>query len=115
MISGNEPPFTPCESPAESYINATKARRGHEIGEEDATAEVSKILNERLERLAAMPAIIVNKNPYNTVRLPWLRKLFPDSVIIAMVRKPIPNIFSLYKNIFPMKTEDLPRKKVGGE
>lgn len=104
---GNEPPFTPCEFPAGVIYQRNKGETGHEIGEEDATAEVSKILNERLERLAARPAIIVNKNPYNTVRLPWLRKLFPDSIIIAMVRKPIPNIFSLYKKHIPHEDEGL--------
>ena len=29
---------------------------------------------------------IVNKNPYNTVRIAWLRAVFPDALIVAVVR-----------------------------
>ena len=40
---------------------------------------------------------LVLKNPYNTVRVPWLRALLPDAVIAGVVRRPLPNVFSLFK------------------
>jgi hypothetical protein len=39
----------------------------------------------------------VLKNPYNTVRAPWLRAALPDARIVAVVRRPLPNVFSLAK------------------
>lgn len=94
---GNMPPFEPCEFPAGVIYQRTNGEMGHEIGEEDATRAIHKTLHERLTRIATGCPIVVNKNPYNTVRLPWIRRLFPDSIIIAMVRRPIPSVFSLLK------------------
>jgi hypothetical protein len=51
---------------------------------------------------------LLNKNPYNTVRLPWLRQLFPESIIIGMVRRAVPNVYSLLKKFNPHRDQGMP-------
>jgi hypothetical protein len=95
---GNEPPFSPTEHPAGAVYQRHRGERGHEIGADDATPELRELLARRLRELPDMATpVIANKNPYNVVRLPWLRALFPNARIIAMVRRPVPNVFSLLK------------------
>lgn len=98
---GNVPPFTPTEFPAGFIYQRSKGEMGHEIAEVDATPDVFNVLNERLASIAKDPSIVANKNPYNTVRLPWIKRLFPDSMVVATVRRPIPNVFSLLKKHVP--------------
>jgi hypothetical protein len=62
----------------------------------------------RWEVLDSTAAVILNKNPYNTVRLSWLRAIFPEAVIVAMVRAPVPNVFSLCKKFHPHEQGGLP-------
>ena len=98
---GNVPPFTPTEFPAGFIYQRSKGEMGHEIAEVDATPDIFNVLNERLASIAKDPSIVANKNPYNTVRLPWIKRLFPDSMVVATVRRPIPNVFSLLKKHVP--------------
>jgi hypothetical protein len=99
---GNEPPFSPTEHPAGAVFQRHQGELGHEIGADDATPEVRELLGRRLLALpAADTAFIANKSPYNVVRLPWLRALFPDARIVAMVRRPVSNVFSLLKKHSP--------------
>lgn len=95
---GNEPPFSPTEHPAGAVYQRLQGDLGHEIGADDATHELRELLSLRLRELpeTATP-FIANKNPYNVVRLPWVRALFPDARIVAMVRRPVPNVFSVLK------------------
>jgi Sulfotransferase family len=95
---GNVPPFSPREHPAGTVYQRHNGDLGHEISADDAGPEVRALLSRRLRELpdVATP-LIVNKNPYNTVRLPWIRALFPEARIVAMVRRPVPNVFSLLK------------------
>lgn len=94
---GNLPPFAPEAFPAGVIYHRTKGEMGHEIGGREATFWIRSVLNFRLARLGRGSTILVNKNPYNTVRLPWIRKLFPHSIIVGMIRRPVPNVFSLLK------------------
>ena len=94
---GNVPPFTPRGFPAGTIYQRSCGAMGHEIGEDDATQEIKNCLRERLAKLQLKSSLIVNKNPYNVVRIPWLRKLFPDSFIVGIVRQPVPNVYSLLK------------------
>lgn len=94
---GNVPPFSPYKFPTGTIYQRSGGDMGHEISEDDATREIRDCLLERLEKLESKSSIIVNKNPFNVVRIPWLRKLFPDSFIVGIVRKPVPNVFSLMK------------------
>lgn len=108
---GNIPPFTPTEFPAGFIYQRSKGEMGHEIAEEDATPDIFNVLNERLASIAKDPSIVANKNPYNTVRLPWIKRLFPDSIVVATVRRPIPNVFSLLKKHVPHENGGLMPEK----
>ena len=95
---GNDPPFSPIGHPAGAVYQRHQGELGHEIGADDATAELRDLLTRRLRELPDMSTpVIANKNPYNVARLPWIRELFPDARIVAMVRRPVPNVFSLLK------------------
>lgn len=96
---GNEPPFSPTAFPAGSVYLRERGDAGHEIGAADATDAVRAHLLSGLPAGEALP--VLNKNPYNTVRLPWLRALFPDATIVAMVRRPVANVYSLAKKFVP--------------
>src|SRR5688572_27383459 len=98
---GNTPPFAPVGSPAGVVYQRTGGERGHVMEASDATAEVVQTMRERFDALSVQAPIILNKSPYNTVRLPWLRAVFPESVIVAMVRAPAANVFSLCKKFHP--------------
>jgi hypothetical protein len=65
-------------------------------------------LYQRLERVKGQAPIMINKNPYNTVRLPWLKSLFPESVIVGVVRSPVSNVYSLMKKYSPHQGRGLP-------
>jgi len=105
---GNVPPFSPKEFPAGTIYQRSGGNMGHEIDAEDAAGDVQKELYKRLASVKTNAPVIVNKNPYNTVRLPWLRKLFPDSIIIGMVRRAVPNVYSLLKKFYPHKDQGMP-------
>ncbi len=96
---GNKPSFTPTADPAGSIYQQSGGDQGHETNVEDADDTVSRLLRSRLPENVDYP--ILNKNPYNTVRLPWLRALFPKAVIVAMVRNPAANVFSITKKFVP--------------
>lgn len=96
---GNVPPFAPEAFPAGEVYRRTGGADGHEIGAADATDAVRAHLLAALPRGETRP--ILNKNPYNVVRLRWLRALFPDATIVAMARRPVPNVYSLTKKFVP--------------
>lgn len=101
---GNVPSFSPTGHPAGTVYQRDGGASGHEIGPDDATADVRDELERRLRALPRTSApVLVNKNPFNTLRLPWLRALLPDARIVAMVRSPVPNVFSLLKKHTPHK------------
>jgi len=95
---GDVPPFSPSAEPAGSVYQGHGGSFGHEISAREATPEVRALLARRLDELPRTDTpFVVNKNPYNIVRVPWIRALFPDARIVAMVRRPAPNVFSLLK------------------
>lgn len=98
---GNEPPFSPTGDPAGVIYQESGGENGHEIGAERADARTAALLEERLRALHLGKGPVLNKNPYNSVRLPWLRALFPDAVIVATVRQPVANVYSLAKKYVP--------------
>jgi Sulfotransferase family len=98
---GDEPPFAPIAFPAGHVYQRDGGNSGHEIGAADATPEVLAHLRERLGNAGSATKGLVLKNPYNTVRLPWIRALFPQAYIVAVVRRPLPNTFSLLKKHTP--------------
>ncbi len=97
---GNVPPFSPEQSPVGTLYQQHRGQKGHCLTAEDFLPEDAKLIQERLEKElskhAKQPAWLT-KNPYLTVRLAWLKQVFPDAVVVACLRKPLPNVFSLYK------------------
>ena len=94
---GDDPPFAPEAFPAGRFYQRDGGERGHELGAGEATEEVISHLRQGLagyERPGKTPVL---KNPYNSVRVPWLRAALPDAYIVAVVRRPLPNVFSLVK------------------
>lgn len=94
---GDDPPFAPEAFPAGSFYQRDGGERGHELGGEEATEGVVAHLREQLSGFAKPGRALVLKNPYNTVRVPWLRAALPEARIVAVVRRPLPNVFSLTK------------------
>jgi len=94
---GDDPPFAPAGFPAGIPYQREGGERGHELGAADATPEVVEHFRGALAAEARPGKALVLKNPYNTVRVPWLRAALPDARIVAVVRRPLPNVFSLLK------------------
>lgn len=98
---GNVPPFSPRGFPAGEIYQRANGERGHVADASDAPPEVCHEMRRRFEALESDTPLVLNKSPYNTVRLPWLRKVFPEATIVAMIRRPVPNVFSLTKKYTP--------------
>lgn len=94
---GDDPPFAPEAFPAGTLYQRDGGERGHELDAADATPEVIEHLSSSLAEAARPGKALVLKNPYNTVRVPWLRAALPEARIVAVVRRPLPNVFSLVK------------------
>lgn len=93
------PPMVKNGYPAGAIYERSNGRNGHEIDLEDATPEVAQVLASRLEELKYATPIILNKNPHNVLRIKWLRTLFPRAVIVGVVRRSVPCVFSLTKKL----------------
>ena len=97
---GNVPPFSPAAYPAGHLYQRQAGLRGHELGADEASDDVMETLRGRLRALVARPGevpAVLNKSPYNSIRLPWVRAIFPDAFIVSLIRAPRPNVFSLLK------------------
>lgn len=104
---GNEPPFEPTAAPIGALVQRSGGDGGHQLGADLATEDVRKLLLARLAALDNGADPIVNKNPYLTVSAPFVRALFPSAVIVAMVRDPVANAYSLAKKHVPHKGRGL--------
>lgn len=94
---GDDPPFAPEAFPAGAFYQREGGDRGHELGAAEATEEVVSHLRDGLSGYTKPGKVLVLKNPYNAVRVPWLRAALPSAYIVAVVRRPLPNVFSLVK------------------
>lgn len=98
---GDDPPFTPTAKPCGEIYQKHQGKHGHQVTEDDFDINHQKLLHQRMSKVSIDAPILINKNPYNTMRIPWLKKMFPDCKIVAMVRNPYANIFSLMKKHIP--------------
>ncbi len=94
---GDDPPFDPQGYPVGELFQRNRGAHGHELGADDATPEIAEHLTREMRSLAADHPVIVAKNPFNTVRLPWLRAVFPQATLVCMTRDPCSNVYSLSK------------------
>jgi hypothetical protein len=96
---GDIPPFTPVRYPTGTIYQRYHGLKGHCIDETEITERTVRVLQRRLKKACrnTFSDIVMNKNPYNSVRLRWIRELFPEAVIVCLIRKPLPNVFSLLK------------------
>ena len=96
---GNRPSFTPVAFPAGVVYQRSSGDEGHEIGAVDATPDTVEYVRRDVETsLNSLPTELgISKCPYSTVRLPWIKAILPGMFVVAVVRKPVSNAFSLLK------------------
>ncbi|MFK8012612.1 MAG: sulfotransferase [Marinicellaceae bacterium] len=94
---GDNPPFTPIDEPCGRIYQSHKGVHGHYLSENDFSKDDQTLLIERIQKADVKEPILMNKNPNNSVRLRWLKNVFPDCKIVSMVRNPIANVYSLMK------------------
>lgn len=94
---GDNPPFSPEDKPCGELYQNKKGQSGHYLDQQDYNPIDQKLLQSRIEEANVTEDILMNKNPYNTVRIQWLKKMFPECKIVAMYRNPVSNVFSLLK------------------
>jgi hypothetical protein len=107
VLWGNKPSFSPVDFPAGAIYQRTNGERGHEAGAEDIAVGMREAIERRFVPIPE-GCVGFSKDPFNTVRLPWIRGLFPESVIVAVIRRPAPNVFSLLKKFIPPYGESKP-------
>ena len=105
---GNLPSHSPREFPAGTIYAGHNGDMGHEISAAASDQHIRSVLEGRLAALAVRKPVIVNKNPYHSVRLPWIKAIFPNSFVVAMVRHAVPNIYSLTKKYLRQDELDRP-------
>ncbi len=98
---GDDPPVAPAGYPTGPLYQRDGARAGHELSAADATDEIRAHVRKVLGNAGSRRKALVLKNPFNSGRVPWLRGLFPDAYIVAVVRRPLPNVYSLLKKHTP--------------
>lgn len=94
---GDNPPFSPVDRPCGVLYQKHLGNHGHYLDESDFDLRDRGLLLSRIREASIDEPILMNKNPYNSVRIRWLKKVFPDCKIVAMYRDPIANVYSLLK------------------
>jgi len=94
---GDEPPFSPVEVPCGEIYQKHNGEHGHHIDKKDYSVDHKALLVKRINEANVSEPVLMNKNPYNSVRITWLREMFPSCKIIAVYRNPVSNIYSLLK------------------
>jgi len=94
---GDLPPFSPREKPCGELFQFHQGRHGHYLDRNDFREKDRELLMQRIIESDVKTPILMNKNPYNSVRVSWLKSVFPTAKIFAVFRKPTPNIYSLLK------------------
>ncbi len=105
---GDDPPFNPQAEPTGLLYQSHRGARGHVLQAADFQVAHQQLLTDRLRACSADAEVLVLKNPFNTLRLPWLAEMFPQALRIAMIREPVANVFSLSK-----KFHDHPDRGLG--
>ncbi len=96
---GDNPPDEPVSAPCGELFQMHHGNHGHHLDATDYREEHARLLEERIRQAGVSTHILMNKNPNNSVRVPWLKKVFPQCHIVAVVRNPVSNIYSLLKKV----------------
>jgi len=107
---GDNPPFTPVDEPCGKLYQSHTGKKGHSLDESDFNIDDQNLLIRRIEAANVSEPILMNKNPYNSVRIKWLKSIFPNCKIVVIYRNPIANVYSLLK-----KYDNSNNQKVGPE
>ena len=97
---GDDPPFSPVKPPCGVLYQNKKAASGHTLNACDYQQSDQQMLLAAVNRAQWKQPIWINKNPYNSVRIGWLKSMFPDSKIVAIMRQP-EAVYSLMKKFIP--------------
>ncbi|MCB0752940.1 MAG: sulfotransferase [Ignavibacteriae bacterium] len=97
---GDDPVENPTSQPCGEIYQKHKAKQGHQLYKNDYSDNHKVLLWQRIYEVSVKQDILMNKNPNLIVRLPWLRRVFPESKVVVMLRKPIPNIYSFSKKLY---------------
>ena len=103
---GQQPAFAPDTGLGGEAYQLHGGSRGHAMGLRDASPAIIERVRRTLEEQVAADRsdrdqIGFSKSPYNAVRLPFLRVSLPDAFIVAVVRRAVPNCYSLWKRYQP--------------
>jgi hypothetical protein len=109
---GNRPSFSPTAWPAGTIYQRSNGDNGHEIEAKEATADVCESIRGQLAAKsdAISTRFGISKIPYDMVRLPWVRGILPDLFIVGIIRRPVPNAFSLWKQFQPSSGTNPPEE-----
>ena len=98
---GDDPPFSPVKPPCGVLYQNKKAANGHTLNASDYQMSDQQMLLDAVNCAQWKQPIWINKNPYNSVRIGWLKSMFPGSRIVAIMRQPEANVYSLMKKFIP--------------
>jgi hypothetical protein len=101
---GDIPPFSPTAAPCGELYQQHLGNRGHQLDSSDVRPADLTLLQQRISDAAVRTPVLMNKNPYLAVRIPWLKAIFPQCRIIAVYRNPVANVYSLLKKYIPHET-----------
>jgi len=94
---GDNPPFSPVDKPCGELFQSHSGLNGHHLDETDFRLKDQHLLVNRIEQANVNTPILMSKNPYNSLRVRWLKAMFPQCVIVSIHRNPVANIYSLLK------------------
>ncbi|WP_154222854.1 sulfotransferase family protein [Marinicella rhabdoformis] len=94
---GDFPPFNPELPPCGELFQKSKGLYGHHLTSLDYLPQHKEILIKKINEITDHYKLLINKNPYNSVRIDWLKAIFPNCNIIGIIRNPVSNIYSLQK------------------
>ncbi|MCX7545260.1 sulfotransferase [Marinicella gelatinilytica] len=100
---GDEPVGNPTSSPCGELYQKHLTKKGYQLLAEDFEVSHQNLLLKRIEKANVNVPILMNKNPNLVVRLPWLKKIFPECKIIVVLREPVANIYSFSKKLYKKK------------
>ena len=90
---GQTPAFSPTGYPVGTLYQSHNGDRGHVLYASDVDADMRVEMTQRLSG----PGWVYGKSPYATVRIPFIKELYPDTIFVCNIRNPISNIYSIYK------------------